>query len=65
MGKQWKQPENLFVFNDKNHANNICVESTLRDAMQLDYEVILVSDGTTATDDILRESTLANTYHFG
>jgi len=45
-------------------AANVCVESTLRDAMQLDYEVILVSDGTTATDDILLESTLANTYHF-
>ena len=45
-------------------AANVCVESTVRDAMQLDYEVILVSDGTTATDDMLLESTLENTYHF-
>ncbi len=45
-------------------AANVCVESTLRDAMQLDYEVILLSDGTTATDDILLQSTLANTYQF-
>ena len=45
-------------------AANVCVESTLRDAMQLDYEVILISDGTTATDDMLLENTLENTYHF-
>ena len=45
-------------------AANVCVESTLRDAMQLDYEVTLVSDGTTATDVMLLESTLRNTYHF-
>ncbi len=45
-------------------AANVCVESTLRDAMQLDYEVILVSDGTTATSDTALENTLENTYHF-
>jgi len=42
-------------------AANACVESTARDAMQLDYEVILVSDGITATDDALLKSTLVNT----
>ncbi len=45
-------------------AANVCVESTLRDAMQLDYEVILVSDGTTATSDTALVNTLENTYHF-
>jgi ureidoacrylate peracid hydrolase len=45
-------------------AANVCVESTIRDAMQLDYEVVLVSDGITATDDALLESTLANTRLF-
>ena len=45
-------------------AANVCVESTLRDAMQLDYEVILVSDGITATDDAMLKSTLENTYRF-
>lgn len=45
-------------------AANVCVESTVRDAMQLDYEVVLVSDGVTATDDILLESMLMNTRHF-
>ncbi len=45
-------------------AANVCVESTLRDAMQLDYEVILVSDATTATNNAVLESTLENTYHF-
>ncbi len=32
--------------------------------MQLDYEVILVSDATTATSDMALENTLENTYHF-
>ncbi len=45
-------------------AANVCVESTPRDAMQLDYEVTLVSDGTTATNNAVLESTLENTYHF-
>ncbi|OHE75730.1 MAG: hypothetical protein A2107_09480 [Verrucomicrobia bacterium GWF2_62_7] len=45
-------------------AANVCVESTVRDAMQLDYEVVLVSDGVTATDDALLESTLVNTRLF-
>ncbi len=45
-------------------AANICVESTLRDAMQLGYEVVLVSDGTAATSDTALENTLVNTYHF-
>jgi ureidoacrylate peracid hydrolase len=45
-------------------AANVCVESTVRDAMQLDYELVLVSDGVTATDDSMLESTLTNTRLF-
>lgn len=45
-------------------AANVCVESTLRDAMALDYEVILVSNGTTAQDDEASKSTLTNTRQF-
>ena len=45
-------------------AANVCVESTLRDAMQLDYEVVLVSDGVTAINETLLESTLMNTRLF-
>lgn len=45
-------------------AANVCVESTLRDAMQLDYEVILVSDGTTAPDAAALKNTLTNTRLF-
>lgn len=45
-------------------AANVCVESTLRDAMQLDYEVILVSDATTSFDVALMEATLVNTQLF-
>lgn len=45
-------------------AANVCVESTLRDAMQLDYEVILVSDGTTSPDDAALQNTLTNTRLF-
>jgi ureidoacrylate peracid hydrolase len=41
-------------------AANVCVESTVRDAMQLDYEVVLVSDGITTFDKTLLESTLKN-----
>lgn len=41
-------------------AANVCVESTFRDAMQLDYEVVLVSDGTAAASDAFMESTLGN-----
>ena len=45
-------------------AANVCVESTVRDAMQLDCEVVLVSDGVTASDDALLSSTLKNTRLF-
>ncbi len=45
-------------------AANVCVESTVRDAMQMDYEVILVADGTTATSDALMENALRNTMLF-
>ena len=45
-------------------AANVCVESTLRDAMQLDYEVILVSDATIGTDETSYHNTLRNTQLF-
>jgi ureidoacrylate peracid hydrolase len=45
-------------------AVNVCVESTIRDAMQLDYEVVLVSDGVTGPDATLLQSTLKNTHLF-
>ena len=45
-------------------AANACVESTVRDAMQLDYEVVLVSDCTTAADESLLSNTLENTSRF-
>ena len=45
-------------------AANVCVESSLRDAMQLDYEVILVSDGTIGTDEMSYQNTLNNTKLF-
>jgi ureidoacrylate peracid hydrolase len=45
-------------------AANVCVESTVRDAMQLDYEVVLVSDGVTASNDALLKSSLINTKLF-
>lgn len=41
-------------------AANVCVESTIRDAMQLDYEVILVRDATASFDEVLFEATLTN-----
>jgi len=41
-------------------ASNVCVESTIRDAMQLDYEVILVSDATATVEKVMYEMTLAN-----
>ncbi|MCX5977081.1 MAG: isochorismatase family protein [Coprothermobacterota bacterium] len=45
-------------------AANVCVESTVRDAMQLDYEVTLVSDGITTFDKTLLESAIRNTMLF-
>jgi len=45
-------------------AANVCVESTIRDAMQLDYEVVLISDCTTTFDEVLLEATMKNTLHF-
>ena len=41
-------------------VTNVCVESTIRDAMQLDYEVILISDATTTFDNVIKEATLMN-----
>jgi ureidoacrylate peracid hydrolase len=45
-------------------AANVCVESTVRDAMQLNYEVVLVSDGVTASNETLLGCTLTNTRLF-
>lgn len=45
-------------------AANVCVESTVRDAMQLDYEVTVVADATTSSDTALLKSTLKNTMLF-
>ena len=41
-------------------ATNVCVESTIRDAMQLDYKVILIKDATTTFDDVIKEASLLN-----
>lgn len=45
-------------------AANVCVESTLRDAMQLDYEVFLLRDCTTTFDPALGKATEFNTECF-
>ncbi len=39
-------------------AADVCVESTVRDAMQFDYEVVLVSDGVAAEDALRLRNTL-------
>ncbi len=41
-------------------AVNVCVESTIRDAMQKGYEATLVSDATTTFDKALLEASLFN-----
>lgn len=41
-------------------ATNVCVESTVRDAMQMDYEVMLVSDATDTYAEVIRESSLSS-----
>jgi ureidoacrylate peracid hydrolase len=41
-------------------AANVCVESNVRDAMQLDYEIILVKNATATFDEVLLEATLTN-----
>ena len=43
---------------------NVCVESSIRDAMQLNYEPVLISDATTAFDKILYEASLFNIQMF-
>lgn len=45
-------------------AANVCVESTVRDAMQLDYAVALAADGIATFDQALLKSTLKNTMLF-
>lgn len=39
---------------------NVCVESSIRDAMQLNYEPILIADATTSVDRIVYEVSLLN-----
>lgn len=39
---------------------NVCVESSIRDAMQLNYETVLISDATTSIDRIVYEVSLLN-----
>jgi ureidoacrylate peracid hydrolase len=41
-------------------ATNVCCESTARDAMQMNYKVIFVSDGNVARTDAAHNSTLEN-----
>lgn len=41
-------------------AANVCVESTVRDAMQLDYEVVVIADAVGTFDTTLLKSTLKN-----
>ncbi len=45
-------------------ATNVCCESTARDAMMLNYEVIFVSDGTAALSDTEHNATLGNLLGF-
>ncbi len=45
-------------------AANVCVESAIRDAMQLDYEVALAADGVATFDQALLKSMLKNTMLF-
>jgi ureidoacrylate peracid hydrolase len=41
-------------------ATNVCCESTARDAMQMNYKVIFVSDGNAAMTDAEHNATLNN-----
>ena len=41
-------------------ATNVCVESTARDAMQKNYQVILASDAATAFDEVIHQVSLIN-----
>lgn len=41
-------------------VTNVCCESTARDAMQLNYKVVFVSDGTAAFSDRAHNATLEN-----
>lgn len=45
-------------------ATNICCESTARDAMMLNYRVVMVSDGCAAPSDALHAAALINFYRF-
>jgi ureidoacrylate peracid hydrolase len=45
-------------------ATNVCVESTVRDAMQMGYEVVVVGDATAAADRMSHEVSLMNIRQF-
>jgi len=45
-------------------ATNVCCESTARDAMMLNYRVLMVSDGCAAASDREHEAALGNFYLF-
>jgi ureidoacrylate peracid hydrolase len=45
-------------------ATNVCCESTARDAMQRNYQVIFVADGTAAFTDAQHNATLCNMLTF-
>src|SRR5207247_3648739 len=45
-------------------ATNVCCESTARDAMQRNYRVVFVADGTAAFTDAQHNATLCNMLTF-
>ena len=47
-------------------ATNVCCESTARDAMMLNFKVVMVSDATAARSDAIHNASLAGFYlNFG
>jgi ureidoacrylate peracid hydrolase len=45
-------------------ATNVCCESTARDAMMLNFRVVMVSDACAATSDAEHAAALGNVYLF-
>jgi nicotinamidase-related amidase len=46
-------------------TTNICCESTMRDAMQMGYNVLFVQDGNATRGDTVHNASLANMLLFG
>ncbi|VUC27758.1 unnamed protein product [Clonostachys rosea] len=46
-------------------TTNICCESTMRDAMQMGYNVLFVQDGNATRDDAVHNASLLNMLFFG